>query len=249
MIRYAGKTKIILWILAVYILSFICYLPMLLLRSGTAVPETLLYLRYGFLLVPALISTIFLLSEHAVTSCWLSNFRRISAKEIFLCTAAALTGLLTSCGYSLWQNTGLFRRAYPAPSALVYSVVYLFAAALAEELAWRGFLLRLVAAGRKTALSAGITGIIWAVWHIPMWTIRNSLGFEDVLPLMIWAVLISLILGMAYFRFENLLSVSLLHMIFNICFLAPAKYNNIVIFAGIIFCYIFRKYKKGIKEF
>ena len=38
-----------------------------------------------------------------------------------------------------------------------------------------------------------INGIIWAVWHIPMWTIRNSLGFEDILPLMIWAVLISLI--------------------------------------------------------
>lgn len=82
-----------------------------------------------------------------------------------------------------------------------------------------------------------------------MWTIRNSLGLQDVLPLMIWAVLISLILGMAYFRFENLLSVSLLHMIFNICFLAPAKYNNMIIFAGIMICYIFRKYKKGIKEF
>ena len=239
----------ILWVLTVYALSFICYLPMLLQRSGLAVPEALLYLRYGFLLVPALISTIFLLSEHAVKSCWLGSFRRISAKEIFLCTAAALSGLLTSCGYALWQDASLFRRAYPAPSALVYSVIYLFATALAEELAWRGFLLRHIDAGRKTALSAGLTGIIWAVWHIPMWTIRNSLGFEDILPLMIWAVLISLILGMACFRFENLLSVSLLHMVFNICFLAPAEYNNVVIFAGIIICYIFRKYKKGIKEF
>ena len=128
-------------------------------------------------------------------------------------------------------------------------MIYLFATALAEELAWRGFLLRHIDAGRKSALSAGLTGIIWAVWHIPMWTIRNSLGFEDILPLMIWAVLISLILGMACFRFENLLSVSLLHMIFNICFLAPAKYNDMVIFAGIMICYIFRKYKKGIKEF
>ena len=100
----------ILWVLTVYALSFICYLPMLLQRSGLAVPEALLYLRYGFLLVPALISTIFLLSEHAVKSCWLGSFRRISAKEIFLCTAAALSGLLTSCGYALWQDAGLFRR-------------------------------------------------------------------------------------------------------------------------------------------
>ena len=42
----------ILWVLTVYALSFICYLPMLLQRSGLAVPEALLYLRYGFLLVP-----------------------------------------------------------------------------------------------------------------------------------------------------------------------------------------------------
>ena len=98
-------------------------------------------------------------------------------------------------------------------------------------------------------LSAGITGVIWALWHITMWTIRNSLGLEEIIPLFIWAVLLSLILGMTWFRFENLLSVSLLHMIFNICFLAPAKYNDGITFAGILICYIFRKYKKGIKEF
>lgn len=74
-----------------------------------------------------------------------------------------------------------------------------------------------IAAGREMALSAGIVGMIWAVWHIPMWTVRNSLGPEEVIPLLIWAVLISLILGMAYFQFENLLSVSLLHMVFSPC--------------------------------
>ena len=98
-------------------------------------------------------------------------------------------------------------------------------------------------------LSVGITDVIWAIWHIPMWTIRNSLGLEDVVPLLIWTVLISLILGTAYFRFENLLSVSLLHTICNICFLAPAQYNDMIILAGMMICYIFMKYKKGIKEF
>lgn len=133
--------------------------------------------------------------------------------------------------------------------AFAASAVYLFATALAEEMAWRGFLLRRMAAGGKKTLSAGITGMIWAVWHIPMWTIRNALGLEEVIPLLIWAVLLSLILGAVWFSFGNLLSVSLLHMIFNICFLAPAKYNNVVLFAGIMICYIIRKYKKGIKEF
>ncbi|MBD5162307.1 MAG: CPBP family intramembrane metalloprotease [Oscillibacter sp.] len=244
-----GKMRTILWVSAVYAFSFICYVPMLLRQFGAMVPDALLYLRYFFVLIPALISAIFLTGEHTVKSCWLNCFKKISAKEIFVCIAAVLAGLLTSFGYSLWQKAELFRHAYPSPSAFVFSAAYLFATALMEEMAWRGFLLNRIAIGRGKVSAAGLTGVIWAVWHIPMWTVRNSLGLEEVIPLFIWAVLISLVLGITYFRFKNLLSVSLLHMIFNICFLAPAKYNNVVIFIGIIICYIFRKYKKGIKEF
>ncbi len=243
------RRKTILWVLAVYALSFLCYVPLLLRQSGAMVPGILLYARYLFILIPALISVIFLAWEGSVKACWFDCFKKISAQEILLCIAIALTGILTTCGYSFWRKTGLFSAAYPSALSFAASAAYLFITALAEETAWRGFLLKHIAAGRKQALSAGITGMIWAVWHIPMWTIRNSLGLEEVIPLLIWAVLISLILGMAWFRFENLLSVSLLHMIFNVCFLAPAKCNNVILFAGIMICYIFRKYKKGIKEF
>ena len=245
----ANSTKNFLWILAVYALSFLCYVPMLLRQSGAAVPGVLLNLRYLFVLIPMLISGIFLLSERGVKTCWLGSLKRISAKELFLCAILAVTGVLATCGYSCWQEAGLFRSAYPSARTLAAAAVYLFATALAEELAWRGFLLKRIAAGRKKVLSVGITGVIWAIWHIPMWTIRNSLGLEDVVPLLIWTVLISLILGTAYFRFEDLLSVSLLHTICNICFLAPAQYNDMIILAGMMICYIFMKYKKGIKEF
>ena len=241
--------KIVLWVLAVYALSFICYVPLLLRQSGAMVPGVLLYARYLFILIPALISAIFLAWEGTVKVCWFDKFKKFSAKEIFICIVIALIGVLTTCGFSFWQKTGLFRNSYPSILSFTVSAVYLFATALVEEMAWRGFLLRRMAAGRKRALASGITGMIWALWHIPMWTIRNSLGLEEVIPLFIWAVLTSLILGMVYFRFENLLSAALLHMIFNICFLASAKYNDIVIFVGIMICYIFRKNKKGIKEF
>lgn len=243
------RQKTILWVLAVYALSFLCYVPLLLRQSGAAVPGVLLYARYLFILIPALISMIFLAGEGAIKTRWFDSFKRISSKEIILYIVIALIGVLTTCGYSFWQKTVLFRHVYPSIPSLAASAGYLFATALAEETAWRGFLLQRIDAGGKKALSAGITGVIWALWHIPIWTVRNSLELEEVIPLLVWAVLISLVLGMAWFGFENLLSVSLLHMIFNICFLAPAKYNNVVIFAGIIICYIFRTYKKGIKEF
>ena len=99
--------------------------------------------------------------------------------------------------------------------------MYLFATALIEEIPWRGFLYNRLVAGRKSIGVAIFVGVIWAIWHIPMWLIRNSLTIAEMIPWFIWAVLISVVLGMGYSMFRNILSVSLMHMIFNVCFLAP----------------------------
>lgn len=244
-----AKAKPALWIFAVYLFSFLCYLPMLLRQSGIILPDALLSAKYFFVLIPALISAAFLLCEHTAMACWFHSLKVVSVNEILICIMVALIGISTTCGYSLWRKSGLFRHAYPSVLSLLLAAAYLFAMALIEEMAWRGFLLNRIAAGRGKVSAAGLTGIIWAVWHIPMWSIRNSLAWDEVILLFVWAVLISFILGAVWFKFENLLSVSLLHMTFNICFLAPAQYNDAVIFMGITICYIFRKYKKGIKEF
>jgi len=115
--------------------------------------------------------------------------------------------------------------------------------ALVEETAWRCFFFQRIAARGKVTTAAILTGVVWAVWHIPMWTIRNALSWMEIVPLFIWAVLISVVLGIAYWHFKNLFSVSLLHMIFNVCFLAPTKYNNIVILSGIIVLCTYRHMK------
>lgn len=78
-----------------------------------------------------------------------------------------------------------------------------------------------------------------------MWLIRNSLPILDILYLSIWTMLISIILGVLYYVYENIFSVALLHMIFNVCFLAPVKNNNIVIiFFSIVAIILFKNKKK-----
>ena len=245
----AGRKKIALWLLAVYALSFICYLPMLLRQNGAAVPDALLYLKYLFVLIPALLSAVFLLREHSLKACWLTHFKKLSAKELFLLAAAVLAGILTTCGYSLCRSAGLFVSAYPSILSVAAAGGYLFLTALAEELAWRGFLLDRVACGRRSGPSALLVGVLWGVWHIPMWTVRNALRPAEILPLLLWAVLLALVLGMTWFRFGNLLSVALLHASCNVCFLAPAGWNDLVLLGGMILCYIIGKYKKNSKEF
>ena len=232
------KAKTVLWILAVYIFSFVCYVPMMLKQLGIRIPDVLLYLKYCFVLVPALISVIVSIHEHNLKTYFTHNLKKISLKELIICIVIALLGVLITYCYSFVKRIDLFGNAYSSIFSLVIGVAYLFATALVEEIAWRGFLFKRIADGGKRGSlqvrAAAFVGIIWAIWHIPMWLIRNSLSLAEMLPLFIWAVLISIVLGMLYCRFRNIFSVSLLHMIFNICFLAPTGYNIIMIFLGII---------------
>ncbi len=229
------------WVCAVYLLSFACYLPLLLERCGKAVPGGLLLLRYGFVLVPAAVSFVFWLREGCLKTGLLRQCKRISLKEAGGCGIMALSGIAVTGGYSLAEGVGLFGDAYPSVLSLVGSCVYLFATALAEEAAWRGFLFRRMAAGGDRLTAAAVSGGLWAVWHIPMWWIRNALAPAEIAALLLWALLLGMALSLFYGRFSNIVSAALLHMTCNVCWLAPAKYNVIALLAVILLGWALRK--------
>lgn len=79
------------------------------------------------------------------------------------------------------------------------------------------------------------------VWHIPMWTIRNSLGFGETAAYVVWTVLISLILGKLYLINKNIIMTALLHMLFNTCFIAPVQYNIVLVGAAELLVIVTRK--------
>ena len=54
----------------------------------------------------------------------------------------------------------------------------------------------------------------------------------------VWTILISLILGILFYRYKNILIVSISHMIFNTCFIAPVKYNVILLMCIITLSFI-----------
>lgn len=226
----------LLWICAVYLVSFGCYLPLLLEQSGKNVPGGLLLLRYGFVLVPAAISLIAWVREGGIKTCLLRQCKPVSRKEAGLCAVMALTGVAAACGYSLAEKTNLFGSAYPSMLSLAGGCVYLFATALAEETAWRGFLYQRMAAGGNRPAAAAASGMLWAVWHIPMWWIRNALPVEEIAALLLWAALLGSVLAMFYSAFSNIVSAALLHMTCNICWIAPAKCNVPVLLLGILVC-------------
>lgn len=224
------QIKILPWTITVYILSFSCYLPMLLKQLGMNVPESIVSLKYLFILTPAILALLTLLWERDLKTFLHKLFcLRGKAKDFYVCFAFLAVGLSVSCCYQLQKGVNLFENAYPSFAALLAGCIYLFLTGFMEEIAWRGFLLERVPANQKKLGAIMLAGILWAFWHIPMWTIRNSLSLTEISPLFLWAVLTSLVLGHIYIKCKNIFVVSVLHMIFNTCFLAPVAYNIVVL--------------------
>ncbi len=241
--KSSERRKTALWVFLVWFFSFLCYTPMLLDQLGAPVPAALFSLKYGFLLVPALVTLLFSAGKPGGLARFARGFRRITRKEAVFCGCAALAGISFTSLCSLVKQIDFFGSAYSSLLSMAGSCVYLFVTALLEEFAWRGWLFQhiLAVGGRPAALF--FTGAAWAVWHLPMWLIRNSLGLREVAPLFLWAMLLSVVLGLFYEAFGNLISAALLHMLFNTCFLAPTAYQNILVLFGIVLFLSFEKWR------
>jgi membrane protease YdiL (CAAX protease family) len=82
----------------------------------------------------------------------------------------------------------------------LYTVVPTFisltiVAGIAEELGWRGFLLPRLQTHHNALVSSLIVGVIWAIWHIPMFFIKGNTQYDRASQ----AGLLPAILGFAVF--------------------------------------------------
>lgn len=232
--------EMLLWTALVLVLSYLCYVPMFLEKHRIPIPQALLNSKYLFITIPFLISILFTIKHKGLKE-WL---RVLFAEKITL-QALLSSILLGGIGLSISLiycfiagESELFTSNYPSFIAVVTTCSYLFATALLEETAWRGFLLNRLSYAKGKGIALGYVGIIWAIWHIPMWTIRNSLRFDEILLYAIWTILISYVLGITFYRRKNIVIVSLWHMIFNTCFIAPIKYNVILLACALLLLFV-----------
>lgn len=229
MTRYTNKLKIPLWVSVVYVLSFICYAPALLEQNGITIPNVLLLLKYLYVCIPAIATIFLLICEKNVKVYFAQMFSgKITIKYILMWAICMAVGILNSYCYSFIAGVNVFENMYLTVTSLSTSCIYLLITAFVEEIAWRGFLLERLSFKKKIS-SVIFVGAVWAVWHMPMWIIRNSLGIEQIVCLCIWTLLISVVLGITYFQCRNILLTAILHATFNIFYLAPMQYNIVIL--------------------
>lgn len=89
--------------------------------------------------------------------------------------------------------------------------------AMGEELGWRGFLLPRIQAKYNALASSLIVGVIWALWHLPLWTIEGQVW--EVTPY--WTFALGAISSSVLFTFVlnntngSLLMATLIHLAMN----------------------------------
>lgn len=227
------KGRLILWTAAVWLLSFGCYLPMALERRG--VGTGVVWLKYLYVCVPALCACFAAAAQGGLVKYVRGLFSgRAGVRQAAIWAAVAGGGAAVSLVRSMTAGLNLFAEAYSTVTAFAAGCAYLFITGFIEEAAWRGFLLERTCDGGRRFPGLLISGAAWAVWHIPMWVIRNSLGTGEVLLLLCWTVLVSIVLGEAYLRCRNIVFTALLHMSFNVFWLAPV-WCNVILLATAVF--------------
>ena len=89
---------------------------------------------------------------------------------------------------------------------------------LGEEPGWRGYLQNELTRRHSLLKASLIVGVIWAVWHLPLWFISGYQGVDLLLYILFFAVgliAFSVIIGFIYGRGRNLLYAILLHQMLN----------------------------------
>ncbi len=108
------------------------------------------------------------------------SFKRIPAKWyliIFIFVPilnglAALLDVITGGTGATWGETAL--NALTNPASIILSILFATLFPFIEELGWRGYLLDRLQERYSVLVSSLILGILWSLWHLPTFFIRDS---------------------------------------------------------------------------
>ena len=164
--------------------SWACFIPAALLgRSVTELPVLILFVLGG--LGPPLAALVLLYTvetPEARRDYWkrLVDVRRIGAAwwAVLLLVPPVFAGLGVLSYWLEWGSLPSMEtaaRRLASPLALAGSALFfLVFGPLPEEMGWRGYALDRLQ-NRWSALTAsGILGVVWAVWHLPMFFIEGT---------------------------------------------------------------------------
>jgi membrane protease YdiL (CAAX protease family) len=97
-------------------------------------------------------------------------------------------------------------------------IAQLTSGATGEELGWRGYLLAEFQKRHSILVSALLVGIIWGLWHFPVWFTLGYAGSDLIRYIgffLVQIISVSVVMAVFYIRQKNLLIPIWIHFLTN----------------------------------
>lgn len=132
------------------------------------------------------------------------------------------------------------------PMAILY---FLLGGGLDEEIAWRGTLLGMLRERFSLPASAVMLGIVWILWHLPLFAYPGA--GQSVTPFWLFVIPVlplSVLLAYGYDRIGTIFSAALIHTVGNISFdlfpIEPSGLPILGLFYALIAVALIARHKK-----
>jgi membrane protease YdiL (CAAX protease family) len=94
-----------------------------------------------------------------------------------LTALAAALDVLSGGSGATWEEAAVY--IFSEPLAIIPFALYLFfIGPFIEDLGWRGFVLDRLQATRSAMVSSLILGALWALWHLPLFLIKDTYQYN-----------------------------------------------------------------------
>jgi membrane protease YdiL (CAAX protease family) len=122
------------------------------------------------------------------------------------------------------QLTDEFRSTLSQPISLLPFILFLYIfGPFPEELGWRGYALDGLQSSLNPVLSSLVLGVIWSIWHLPLFLMRGTYQYKLGLgSLEFWVFILSAVVISIFFTWiynnnqRSILSASLFHFSVNL---------------------------------
>ena len=111
-----------------------------------------------------------------------------------------------------------------------------------EEPGWRGFFFTEVSAKRGILMGSIITGIVWGLWHTPLWIMEGLSAlhlFVHAISFMGAIIGVSIVMGYIFGKHRNLVYCTIIHLLFNFLNALIVFDDNGQVFALIIYAVLY----------
>ncbi len=112
-----------------------------------------------------------------------------------------------------------------------------------EELGWRGIMQPILEKKFKFPLATVITGVVWGIWHIPLWFVEGSSQQNMAFPFfLVLAVILSFFLAALYKRTQCVFACNVFHGLINTLLSMFVIKLNLALVFGLVIMLVYSIY-------